>query len=151
MNTSHYIFINKYYAICLSLSVFVLPFFAAAEAQVFSETESQIYSSSAVSGGGNATVEIIHTSIINGEETSYYYSSSSPEKIEHSVRIENGIVIPNPEESDAIQMPNQNFINSELYLASATHSVSNQERLAYEIQLLWDAINYLSWYVKNIF
>lgn len=151
MNTLNNISKKNFSTLCFGVYLLVLFLFSVSYTHASTEISSQIYSNSSVSGTGNATVEISHISNSNGETTSYYYSSSSPNNIEHVVKIENGTDIANSGDKNAAHISDQDFIQSQLNTASATHTPSDIEMSVENIQLLWEAVNYLYWYVKNIF
>ena len=117
----------------------------------FADAQTSIYQevhTSSNSGGQNvssnsveqnsATVEVMSTTIINGEEYNYYFSTSTPNGVEHQATIINGELV-----SGETIMP-----NDETHIEINTQGHREHENW---ITSMINLLNYLQLYVANTF
>jgi len=125
-------------------AVFLLPLsFAAAQTSLYQEVHTSSNSGSQTSsysstGQNNTTVEVTSTTVINGEEYNYHFSTSSQNGVEHQVTIVDGIPV-----STKTVVP----------VDSANGELSAEEYKTYEAWIinLMNLLNYLQQYVPTTF
>lgn len=140
----------------LGACLLLAPMIVLASVDISSESNSHVYSDIQVTSSGNGEVEVSHTSIINGEKSSYHYATSSPHTIDYRVEIQDGEVLSVLQNNQPLDVSvHESVIENELSVIRSTSNVetivADPEIIEKEISWLWFLINYLYTYVEYIF
>lgn len=117
-------------------------------------SESHIQTSTTVesTGNGMATVEISNTTVIDGKKSSYYFSTSSVNTIDHRVSIQDGKVTfesTAPNEADSFQ--EQKAVAPLLLAVQAASRTTDSTPTDASRPWLLEMLNYLYFYVEQRF